>query len=128
MILEHAAQRLEHVGLVLDGEHALAIEPDIERRLRIEPPPRTTRVHVERHRLRVQWQPHAERGAASLARTLRADLPAVQLHQLLHDRETEPSPPNRRVLELSAWRKRLNTCGRNSALMPTPSSRTSMFT
>ena len=39
-----------------------------------------------------------------------------------------PSPPWARVGLESAWRKRSNTCGRNSGSMPTPSSRTSSRT
>ena len=31
-----------------------------------------------------------------------------------------PRPPCRRVVELSAWRKRSNTCGRTSGSMPMP--------
>ncbi len=53
---------------------------------------------------------------------------AVQLDDLLGDGEAEPEPAMGARGATSAWRKRSNTCGRNSRLMPTPVSATSMVT
>ena len=53
---------------------------------------------------------------------------AVQLDQVLDDRQPEPQAAVPRVVEASAWRNRSNTCGRNSGLMPSPVSVTLIST
>ena len=47
-------------------------------------------------------------------------LPPCSSTRCLTIARPRPSPPCARVVELSAWRKRSNTCGRNSGAMPRP--------
>ena len=81
-------------------------------------------------RCSMRRQLHGERRRPCSGPALAAcDRAAVQLDQVLDDGQAEPEAAVARAwLELSAWRKRSKTCGRNSGAMPLPVSVTTIST
>ena len=73
-------------------------------------------------------QANGKRGTLILATTVGRDLAAVQLDQVLDDRQAQPQAAKRRVVDESAWRKRSKTNGRKSAAIPCPVSSTTIRT
>ena len=84
MLAEHRREQLQRIRIVVDQEHAGAIEPKpIGGNLhRLEP-------GLADGRLGGQRQRHRERGASAGAVTLGLHGAAVELDQVVHDRETE---------------------------------------
>ena len=78
------------------------------------------RVPVDDHERKL----NGECRAAALARARDPHRAAVELDQLLHDGQSEAEALTVARREASACRKRSNTCGRNSGLMPMPVSAT----
>ena len=69
-----------------------------------------------------------ERRALPSSGAVGGDSAAVQLDEMLDERQPSPRPPCARVLELSAWRNRSNTCGSTSGAIPWPVSLTTICT
>ena len=111
--LEHGAQGLAPVGVVVHQQHAHATQPD-----RLRPGGRRP---ARCGGPGQHGQAHGEGGAAVRPLAVRLHAAAVQLHQVAR-RWPGPGPGRRGrgCWSASAWRKRSNTCGRNSGAMPTP--------
>ena len=122
-----AVEHLERVVLVVDDQHA---QP-AERWSAAAPAPSHAAAPVapRRRRRRATSGSRARNVAPWPSPALSARHgAAVQLDQVADDGQAEAEAAVARGFELSAWRKRSNTWGRNSGAMPWPVSLTAIST